>query len=48
MNHTNKRWNAEIQIIRDGRTTYRYRSKIEGKWDEFNTRLWDVLVIHKK
>lgn len=48
MNHTNKRWNAEIQIIRDGRTTYRYRSKIEGKWAEFNTRLWDVLVIRKK
>lgn len=48
MNHTNKRWNSEIQIIRDGRTSFKYVSKIEGNWTEENTRLWDVLVIRKK
>ena len=48
MNHTNKRWNSEIKIIRDGRTQFKYKSKVEGEWMEENTRLWDVLVISKK
>lgn len=48
MNRTNKRWNAEVQIIRDGRTTYKYKSKIEGAYYKVNTRLGEVLVISKK
>jgi hypothetical protein len=48
MNHTNKRWNSEIQIIRNGRTSFKYISKIEGDWAEENTRLCDVLIISKK
>lgn len=50
MNHTNKRWNSEIQIIREGRTSFKYVSRVGGlppKDDDY-TRLNDVLIITKK
>jgi hypothetical protein len=50
MNHTNKRWNSEIQIIRDGRTSFKYVSRVGGLPPKDNdyTRLNDVLIITKK
>ena len=50
MNHTNKRWNSEIQIIRDRRTSFKYVSRVGGLPPKDNdyTRLNDVLIITKK